>query len=237
MPKINPRVKQSTIDTLLKQKDQSYEYSDIIKDRIQTYIDYTKNYLRQLSVISAIEDNDIKEKRFEKFEKSVADDLELIEYLSNPDTDLYKDIKIIESLRHNYYKIQNACVKIKNDIVLKKLEIYENKTIDSERKLSKLETRIEGMGGTVISIILSISVITSIIVAIEKIELKFVPFLVFSIVWFGMTYLLFVHCLFKKDDKTNRTALILYMLITFIWIVSMFFSFRPQIIELIEWIL
>lgn len=217
-------INKQAIKDISNNRDNIINSTDIIKLKIDYYIKKSNEILNKLSIISI--DNDIinKKKNYYKFEKEYKKNVEMIEYLINPDSKDYKELKdtkiegLLDILKHNYYQIQNIRLSIKSDIVLKDLEKHEEKLTKSEDKLDRLETRFEGIGGTVISIVLSISIVSAAVSAIGDMPTKYVPLFIVSMVWMGMTFILFVNGLFGKENKNNNKVIALYCLITFVWI-------------------
>lgn len=202
------------------------KYEIIVKSIAEKYTDEIKILSKELSTISKIKDNSEKEIKFEEFEKNKLKNLENIEYIINPDTELVKDVKIINALRHYYYELNNNILSIKNEIMVNKLNDYEGKV----ERINLLESKFENLGATVISIILSISIITTAITAIEKLEIKNILVFVLSFAWFGMIYFLFVHYLFNKSREKNKGAVVLYAVITIVWILALFYSCKGDIV-------
>lgn len=208
--------KQKTIDNLY----------DSIANFIELYLKEIKSFNNELSNILKIKNIEEKEKRLLEKEKTISKKIDMYEYLANPDTEIIARIRMIESFRHNYYNLKNNILSIKSEIMINKLDTYEEKI----SRISFLETKFENLGATVISIILSISIITAAITAIEKLDIKNVLVFILSIAWFGMTYLLFVHYLFNKNRENNKGAVVLYAVITIVWILILFYSCKGDII-------
>ena len=225
-------INKSTIERLSKKSDSSIE--DVIEQYIYDNIIKAEDILGELQEISSIEDVNDKEVKFLNIKSQNVDILDKFEYLVSPDKDMYRTNKNIETLRHKYYKIQNLYSVISNELTLAKIENNMVKMEKSDIKLNELETRFEGIGGTVLSIIVSVSIVNTAVVAIDKLESQNVPIFILSIVWFGMTYLLFVNCMFNRKSDNNKNAIALYALVTFIWIISLGLAFRTELIELIE---
>lgn len=212
-----------------KNRDDRKEINDLYNSMgniVQQYLLEIKMFNNELNDISKLKDVNAKEEKLLDKEKILSDKFDIYEYLSNPDSEVVKKVGMIESFRHNYYNLKNNILSIKSEIMLNKLDDYDKKI----NRISSLETKFENLGATVISIILSISIISAAITAIEKLKLKNVLVFVVSIVWFGMTYLLFVHYLFNKNREKNKGAIVLYTVITIVWILVLFYSCKGDII-------
>lgn len=202
------------------------KYEIIVKSIAEKYTDEIKILSKELSTISKIKDNSEKEIKFEEFEKNKLKNLENIEYIINLDTELVKDVKIINALRHYYYELNNNILSIKNEIMVNKLNDYEEKI----ERIDSLESKFENLGATVISIILSISLISAAITAIEKLDISQVIVFLVCLVWFGMTFLLFIHDLFSAKKKQGKTAIIMYFIITITMIAVVGYSCKDALI-------
>lgn len=197
-----------------------------IANLVELYLKEIKSFNNELSNILKIKNPEEKEKRLLEKEKIISKRIDMYEYLANPDTEIIARVRMVESFRHNYYNLKNNILSIKSEIMINKLDTYEEKI----SRISFLETKFENLGATVISIILSISIITAAITAIEKLDIKNVLVFVLSVVWFGMTYLLFIHYLFNKNTKKNKGAILLYAVVTLVWILVLFYSCKGDII-------
>lgn len=197
-----------------------------IANLVELYLKEIKSFNNELSNILKIKNPEEKEKRLLEKEKTISKRIDMYEYLANPDTEIIARVRMVESFRHNYYNLKNNILSIKSEIMINKLDTYEEKI----SRISFLETKFENLGATVISIILSISIITAAITAIEKLDIKNVLVFVLSVVWFGMTYLLFIHYLFNKNIKKNKCAILLYAVVTLVWILVLFYSCKGDII-------
>lgn len=226
----NNKIKQNNIDSLIKQQ----KSNNVIDKYIKMYIDKADDRLKELTKISLMENNDIKEQRFNKIEREIKQDSDRMEYLISPDMSVYKEYESINILRHKYYLIQDNRTAIKNDIVFYKTQCHEKIMGISEKKLNILEAKFEGIGGTVLSIIISVSITNTAIVGIDKIGAEYIPIFIVSIVWFGMTYLLFTNCMFKKNNDNNKNAMTLYSVITIIAVVLLLIAFREKVVEVIK---
>ena len=214
-------------DTGKNQKQKTTEnLYDSIANFVELYLKEIKSFNNELSSILKIKNIEEKEKRLLEKEKTLSKRIDMYEYLANPDTEIMARIRMIESFRHNYYNLKNNILSIKSEIMINKLDTYEEKI----SRIGFLEAKFENLGATVISIILSISIISAAITAIEKLKFKNVLVFVVSIVWFGMTYLLFVHYLFNKNREKNKGAVVLYTVITIVWILILFYSCKGDII-------
>lgn len=193
---------------------------------VQQYLLEIKKFNNELNDISKLEDINKKEEELLRIEKILSDKFDIYEYLSNPDSEVIKKVGMIESFRHNYYILKNNILSIKSEIMIDKLDRCDKKI----NRISSLESKFENLGGTMISIILSISIIVTAITAIEKLDIENVLLFVVCLVWFGMTFLLFVHYLFSDKEKQNKGAIILYTVITLLMIMLIGYSCKDTLI-------
>lgn len=227
-----PAFTQTGINVILKNTEKNQKQKtierlyDSISNLVEFYLKEIKTFNNDLNNILKIKNIEDKEKRLLEKERDLSKKIDMHEYLANPDTEIIGRIRMVESFRHNYYNLKNNILSIKSEIMINKLDTYEEKISG----LSFLETKFENLGATVISIILSISIITAAITAIEKLDVKNVLVFILSIAWFGMTYLLFIHYLFNKNTKKNKSAVVLYAVITIVWILVLFYSCKGDII-------
>lgn len=193
-------------------------------EEFKTWIDKLEKIANSIHFALNMDTYEKKEKELKKIEKENKLNLLLIGYLiTSVDFDLVGNDNNFNILRHKYYDVQNQILELKNSIIKEKVDENFEK---SNKKLSELESKFEGLGATVITIILSITVISSSIVAIEKIPSKLIPLFLVGVVWLGMTFLTFTNFLFRKKDTEIWTALIFYIAFSILFIVTLAITLR-----------
>ena len=98
------------------------------------------------------------------------------------------------TLQNNYYKIKNYILNVKSEMLNKQIE---NMSLQLEN-INKVTSNI------------SSSFEVTAITAIEKIESRFIPLYLVSMVWLGMTFIIFINNLFNKNDFNSKQATFLY---------------------------
>ena len=117
-----------------------------IANLVELYLKEIKSFNNELSNILKIKNPEEKEKRLLEKEKTISKRIDMYEYLANPDTEIIARVRMVESFRHNYYNLKNNILSIKSEIMINKLDTYEEKI----SRISFLETKFENLGATVI---------------------------------------------------------------------------------------
>ena len=196
-------------------------------EEFKTWIDMLEKISKEIHFALNLNTYEKKEKELKKIEKENKDNLLLVGYLiTSVDFDLVGNDNNFNILRHKYYDVQNQLLELKNTIVGEKIDKNTENFEKSNEKLSELEGKFEGLGATVITIILSITVISSSIVAIEKMPSKLIPLFIISMVWLGMTFLIFTNFLFRKKGTKILLPIIFYILFTILFVVVLSFSLK-----------
>lgn len=116
-------------------------------------------------------------------------------------------------------KVENCnyfYMKQKNERELKKL----NSTINTlDIKIGKTIKEMDNIWGNVISVILSFSMVAAFIEGISKIDKELVPLFGVSVIWIGMTLLVFFSNLFDNKKLGNNTSKVMYYIVTVLTIV------------------
>ena len=74
----------------------------------------------------------------------------------------------------------------------------------ANQESEKLNKKFEGIGSTVISIILSITVTTTAITSISRINAIYIPIFIISLAWLSMTILIFINDLFSPNNSNIK---------------------------------
>ena len=102
------------------------------------------------------------------------------------------------------------------------MNIIDNKLSLLEDKSKCIEEKFEGIGSTILSTVVSLTVVVTAITAIEKISVIYIPLYLVSMVWLCMTLIIFINNLFNKKDFNNRQATFLYFVISTLVIILLF---------------
>lgn len=131
------------------------------------------------------------------------------------------DEEILSKLRNNHNRINNLLLEsklleqtIENEKIKKELD-REKEEIDKAHKQSEsILNKLESVGSTVISMILSLGIVTALIYAIDRIDIRYVPLFVVCTLWLGLTMLIFNSRWFQYKDKTVENNIWLYVIIS-----------------------
>ena len=187
----------------------------------------TNEILKQIYFMKHLTTIEQKQQQLEKLENEIENNMTFIEYIiTSTDIEVVNNSSNYNLLRHDFYSIKNQILDIKNDITSEKIDRYYIDFEKADNKLSELEGKFEGLGATVITIILSITIISSSIVAIERIQSTLIPLFIVGMVWLGMTFLTFTNFLFRKKDTEIWIALIFYIVFSLIFILTLFITLR-----------
>ncbi|MBE6156964.1 MAG: hypothetical protein E7161_04410 [Firmicutes bacterium] len=196
-----------------------------IDENIEHWYNESERILNYLFVVSKQNTIEKQEDELNKFRKKEKVNIDFIEFIIKfCDSEEFSNKNKFERLRHNYYKIKNDLLEIKNDILSKRIDNYSSELNTNNQKLNGLENKFEGIGATVISIIASVSFISAGITGIDSISPIFIPLFIFGIVWLGITFIVFINCLFRKDNFNNIIAIIFYGIITFVTLAILIFT-------------
>ncbi len=114
------------------------------------------------------------------------------------------------TLQNNYYKIKNYILNVKSEMLNKQIENMSLQLENINKVTSNISSSFEGIGSTILSTVVSLTVVVTAITAIEKIESRFIPLYLVSMVWLGMTFIIFINNLFNKNDFNSKQATFLY---------------------------
>lgn len=215
------KILSSKISNILLQQCIDEEHKDIIQS-VDKYLIFSEQMLRELSLIRTNKNtkndsvgNEIEKCDIYDFEKKYNIDIEQIEaIISSSDESGIREQGNYTKLQHNYYKIMNEILTCKNIVFAETMDAIDNKLSLLEDKSKGIEEKFEGIGSTILSTVVSLTVVVTAITAIEKIGAVYIPLYLVSMVWLGMTMIVFVNNLFNKNDFNNKQATVLYYVIT-----------------------
>ena len=194
---------------------------DVIKS-VDRYSVILEKMLQDLSLIRANKKaimnsstQKIKKYTIEDFENEYSDDIEQIEAIisSSEESGIHSQSNY-RKLQHNYYELKNEILICKTNNFSKTIKDVENKLAVLDYKSRGIEEKFEGIGSTILSTVVSLTVVVTAITAIEKISAIYIPLYLFSMVWLCMTLIVFINNLFNKNDFNSRQARILYIIIS-----------------------
>mgnify|MGYP004622758801 CR=1 FL=1 len=223
------KILSSKISNILLQQCIVEEHKDIIQS-VDKYLIASEQMLRELSLIRINKStkNDSFSNEIEKcdiydFEKKYNIDIEQIEaIISSSDESGIREQVNYRKLQHNYYKIMNEILNCKNVVFTETMNLIDNKLSLLEDKSKSIEEKFEGIGSTILSTVVSLTVVVTAITAIEKISAIYIPLYLVSMVWLCMTLIIFINNLFNKKDFNNKQATFLYFVISILVIILLF---------------
>lgn len=221
----NNKLLSTKISTILLEQCDINKPTDIIQS-IDKYLAISEQILSELSLIRTNKktiNNKNKKDDIYTLEKDYNDDIEQIEaIISSSEESGIRDQSNYRKLQHNYYKIINIILNCKNNIFTETMNIIDNKLSLLEDKSKCIEEKFEGIGSTIFSTVVSLTVVVTAITAIEKISAIYIPLYLVSMVWLCMTLIIFINNLFNKKDFNNRQATFLYFVISTLVIILLF---------------
>ena len=209
------------ISDILLEQSAVNEPSEVIKS-VDRYLVILEKMLKDLSLIranrKAVIDSckqKIKKYTIDDFENEYNDDIEQIEaIISSSEESGIHDKSSYRKLQHCYYKLKNEILICKTNSFSRTMKDVENKLASLDYKSRGIEEKFEGIGSTILSTVVSLTVVVTAITAIEKISAIYIPLYLFSMVWLCMTLIVFINNLFNKNDFNSKQARILYIIIS-----------------------
>lgn len=184
---------------------------DELKERANYCFNASNEIMTKISFVSGQEDAVEKEKEFKRLKKDrdVDKDIETIEnFLFLSDFDVEMNIPVVPQIRHNYYYIKNSLMEIE-------LSINSHKVSKATDKIEDMGGKLENIVGLIISVILSITIVTTSLSVLAKLDVEYIPLYIVSMVWLGMTLFAFCANLFN-NKKFNKSATVLYVCVSFL---------------------
>lgn len=209
-----------------KEKPDNDPFSEIKRNINSAYVS-TSNLLQKYKRVNlGIDDcNSLKEIEELFAEENVEECTSLmdkVEYLIvSSDQEIVSNFFPFDQLKHNYYSIKSIKNECEEKILHFKLELLNGQinnlnkkaeeTIDGVKKINK---QYENIGSTILTIILSVTVVTTSLTAMTKLDVQYIPLFIVGITWFAMTIIVFISDLFKSKDYNSKQAKGLYVIIS-----------------------
>ena len=100
-------------------------------------------------------------------------------------------------------KINESLGNVDNKIN-KSLESVDNKINESENNISRINDRIEGLGGTFLNIVLTISIVSSMVAVLVNTKPEYSITIVLVCAWLLLSSILFISEYYKNPEKETR---------------------------------
>lgn len=213
------------IDQILAENTKNVEIH-AIKNEISNSFSNSSSIISELrKLLFIIDCSDNYEEAYQCYAKinlKYEEEISHIEYLIiSSDSELLKGFSSFEMMKHNFYVISNLLLDCKAQMLVKKTdEAFENinkiskSSEDLKNKSLKIEKQYENIGSTILTIVLSVTVVTTSIAAISRINAIYIPVFIVGLVWLSMTLMVFITDLFKYKESNSKQAVGLYFLIT-----------------------
>ena len=138
------------------------------------------------------------------------------------DNDYKHSLDEIDKIKINYEK--------NNNILNNKIEELTNLIDIQKQESDKLTNKFEGLGATLINIVLTISIISSAVAAIEKIENPIhIPMFIMVITWLLITCILFCQFIFKNKNYLSKGMIVFYICFSILVFITFIISFFVKI--------
>lgn len=204
-------------DTKEENLEKNINYYWIISEELLKSISMLKNKIEKSK------EEDYGQSYITGFEEKNQSNLDDIEYLisSSEDSQITK-FSHYSTMQHNYYKIRTAILDCKSIIFSRKMSVIDNKLKVIEEKSKTIEEKFEGIGSTILSTVVSLTVVITAITAINSIPPVYIPLYLISMVWLAMTLIVFINNLFNKKDFNSKQATFLYGIISLLVVIILF---------------
>ena len=141
-----------------------------------------------------------------------------------------------DKLSYFYQQLKNSVLecelmeqKLQNQQI-EKLLVDTKENIDNDKvKINDILDKLEGIGPTIIGMIVSLSVVTTLITTIQNIDVNYLPIFVLSTMWLGMTMIVFIGRWFQHSDGKAKENKWLYVIMSFFTIAVIVYTIFFQI--------
>ena len=237
------KILSTKISDLLLEQSSIEEPSEITKS-VDQYLLLSERMLKELSSIrineSSKSESTTNDQDIYSFEKEYSVDIQQIEaIISSSEESGIHDQSNYRKLQHNYYQIINAILTCKSVNFTKTMKVVEEKLSLLDIKSKTIEEKFEGIGSTILSTVVSLTVVVTAITAIEKISAIYIPLYLVSMVWLCMTLIVFINNLFNKKEFNSKQAVFLYGIISLlvcIVLVGTLFYIKSNNIDILNYI-
>lgn len=222
----------SIVDKILKE-NKSYSK---IEGELKRLLVQIEEVITQLSVI-VNHDYKIRVKEFNNIKDKSKNILKECEYLINNEFEnISKCLSHFTMLTYKYHKLENYLVEIDSLNIADNIKELEKKNQDLINKTKGLNRRVGGIVGSVLSAIFSVSFISSIFLAVDKINSSFIPLFFISMIFVGFTFILMINGIFNEEIKVKKEVWRLYFVLLSIFIITFVLTFILVIkhVELIK---
>lgn len=145
----------------------------------------------------------------------------------------------VQKLYYYHYRINNLLLEckllaqgIENAKLKTELEKEKQEVEQAQERSEDIVKKLENIGSTVIGMILSLGIVTTLVSAVDKVDVKFLPMFVICTLWLGMTMLVFVSRWFQYSDEKVKESKTLYIIISiftiFVIVYTIYFSLKES---------
>lgn len=139
------------------------------------------------------------------------------------------DKKLLTRVKHNYYELKDIMLRQRSKQLESLLDKVENKISESEtnnlERMNEIKEKIDNIGYNVLSMIISFSIGTALITAIDKIDALYIPIFVIGTIWLVMTLMVFVNGLFNKNDHNSKQSTFIYAIFSVLTLIALGYTF------------
>lgn len=206
--------------------------NDELSQRIEKLRKYIENNMKEINRLSLDSSDDEITKVNDHFNKTSQNLTNIEEIISDMDLSHSKEIYLrdIEYLQRMYRNMQNIFYD-------KKIEISTSKiTSEYKLKMATLNTSVakavdetnkitENLLLSVISILLGVSLVTSMITGLEKLEPKHMLSYFTSICWIAIIVIGFAYILIRQKDEKTKYIVISMVIVTIILTLVLWLTF------------
>jgi len=139
------------------------------------------------------------------------------------------DKKLLNRVKHNYYELKDIMLRQRSKQLESLMDRIEQKISVSETnnlcRINEVKEKMDNIGYNVISMIVSFSVGTALITAIDKIDALYIPIFVIGTIWLILTLMVFVNGLFNKNDHNSKQSCFIYVIFSALSLLALFYTF------------
>ncbi len=156
--------------------------------------------------------------------------------IEKADNSFYRFPEIRRNLDKNYRTLSLYYYKYnfdRNDALyknsLESLKKITNKQNEIDKKMGKIDSRIEGLGSIFLNIVLTISITTTMVTVLLDASPRYSLVIVLGCAWLLLSAILFVGSYFKSDSNPkNKLAVTVYVILSIITFFSFIYCFYSE---------